>query len=167
MTDGGQGSSGSSGRSLDGAIGAVLGRVGQGDEEAFGRLYDLSASRVHGLVHQVVGDAERSEQVSAEVFVEVWRTASRFRRGGGALNWLLAVAHRKAVAHVRTTRGSLPGSTTVTAGAGRPCDPALALSYYEGYAVTDVAVALGISVDVVHQRLRAGLLALQPGRAVA
>ncbi|GAA2740976.1 hypothetical protein GCM10009868_05230 [Terrabacter aerolatus] len=168
MTDGIQASSGVSSPALDGVLGPLLSQAGQGDEAAFARLYDLSASRVHGLVQRVVRDADEAEQVSAEAFVEVWRTASRFRPGGDALAWLLAIAHRAAVTHVRSTRLSLTaGITRAAPGSATLGDPALALSYYDAYAVTDVAVALGVTVDVVHQRLRAALLALQPVRAVA
>jgi RNA polymerase sigma-70 factor (ECF subfamily) len=93
MMDGqGHGLGGPPSPALDTVLGGLLSRAGQGDEAAFSRFYDLSAPRVFGLVRRVVRDAGQAEQVHGEVFVEVWRTASRYRQGSGALGRLLAVA---------------------------------------------------------------------------
>jgi DNA-directed RNA polymerase specialized sigma24 family protein len=46
-------------------------------------------------------------------------------------------------------------------------DEALGLTYFDAYAVTDLARTLGVSVDVAHQHLRAALATLQPGPAAA
>src|SRR5690242_17528225 len=62
----------------DGGAEGLLRAVGRGDEAAFGRLYDLVAPRVHGLVRRVVRDPAQAEEVTQEVLVEVWRTAARF-----------------------------------------------------------------------------------------
>ncbi|MGO4663862.1 sigma factor [Terrabacter sp. 2TAF16] len=164
----GQEHSAQSAPALDGVLGPLLSRASQGDEAAFSRLYDLAAARVFGLVSRVVRDVEQAEHVSGEVFVEVWRTAARYRSGSGALAWILSVAHRRAVAHVRSTRLPLTPSRSreaVTVDTSR--DEALGLSYFDAYAVADVAGALGVSVDVAHQRLRAALATLRPGPAAA
>lgn len=159
---------GPSAPALDTVLGPLLSRAGQGDEAAFSRLYDLAAARVFGLVRRVVRDAEQAEHVSGEVFVEVWRTASRYRQGSGALAWVLSVAHRRAVAHVRSTRRPLTPSPTVDLPPVEPQrDDALGLSYFDAYAVADVAGALGVSVDVAHARLRAALDGLRPRPATA
>ncbi|WP_020142077.1 sigma factor [Terracoccus sp. 273MFTsu3.1] len=160
--------SGPASSALDSVLGSLLSSAGQGDEAAFSRLYDLAASRVFGLVRRVVRDPDNAEHVSGEVFVEVWHTAARYRSGSGALAWVLAVAHRRAVAHVRSTRHPLtPSRPLAAATAEASRHEALTLSYFDAYAVTDVARALGVSVDVAHQHLRAALATLQPGPAAA
>lgn len=147
---------------LDHDLGALLSSTGHGDEAAFSRLYDLVAARVYGLVRRVVRDGGEAEHVSGEVFVEIWRTASRFRPGSGALAWVLAVAHRHAVTHVRSTRGAAaPVRPLLAPQDGHGADEALGLSYYDAYAVTDLAGALGVSVDVAHDRLRTALASLR------
>ena len=164
----GQPLNGPSDGALDDVLGALLLRGSQGDEAAFSRLYDLAAARVFGLVRRVVRDAAGAEHVSGEVFLEVWRTAARYRPGSGALAWILAVAHQRAVAHVRSTRLPLtPSGSREEAAVDPSRDEALSLSYFDAYAVTDVARALGVSVNVAHQRLRAALTALRPGPADA
>lgn len=80
----------------------LLRRSACGDEDAFARLYDETASRVFGLVQRIVRDPAQSEEVTQEVFLQVWRTASRYEESrGSALSWLMTLAHRRAVDRVR------------------------------------------------------------------
>jgi RNA polymerase sigma-70 factor, ECF subfamily len=57
---------------------ALLLAVARGDQAAFAALYDRVAPLVHGVVRRVVRDPAQSEEVTQEVLVEVWRTATRF-----------------------------------------------------------------------------------------
>lgn len=84
----------------------LLVRVATGDEAAFQQLYAVVAGPVFGLVRRVVRDAAQSKEVTQEVLVELWRTASRYHPDrGGALTWVLTMAHRRAVDRVRCTQG--------------------------------------------------------------
>ena len=56
----------------------LLGRVAQGDESAFGDLYDQMAPRVLGLVKRLLIDHAQSEEVTQEIFLEIWQSASRY-----------------------------------------------------------------------------------------
>ncbi|MFD7541025.1 sigma factor, partial [Streptomyces sp. NPDC059819] len=58
----------------------LLDRVAQGDQQAFGSLYDAVAGPVLGVVRAVVRDPAQSEEVAQEVMVAVWQTAARYRR---------------------------------------------------------------------------------------
>lgn len=85
----------------------LLARAGRGDHDAFAALYDLLASRVFGLVRRIVRDPAQSEEVTQEVFVEVWRQAARFDPArGGALGWVCTLAHRRAVDRVRSAQAA-------------------------------------------------------------
>ncbi|SEB64169.1 RNA polymerase sigma-70 factor, ECF subfamily [Nocardioides exalbidus] len=80
-----------------------LSRAATGDQEAFAELYDLMSSRVHGLVLRVLRDHHHAEEVTQEVFVEVWRTSASFDVvRGSAQGWILTMAHRRAVDRVRS-----------------------------------------------------------------
>lgn len=84
-------------------LGGLLERVATGDQEAFATFYDAVSPRVFGLVLRVLRDRSQSEEVTQEVFVQVWREAASFDSArGSALSWLLTVAHRRAVDRVRT-----------------------------------------------------------------
>src|SRR5262245_36832507 len=85
----------------------LLAQVARGDQAAFATVYDHSAAQVFGLVRQVVRDPAQSEEVTQEVMLEVWRTASRFDPGAGsARSWLMTLAHRRAVDRVRSAQAS-------------------------------------------------------------
>src|SRR3954454_24888591 len=83
-------------------IDALCSSVARGDASAFESLYDELAAAVFGLARRVVRDPARAEDVTQEVFLEVWREASRFDRSlGKARTWVMTIAHRRAVDAVR------------------------------------------------------------------
>lgn len=61
----------------------LLRAVAKGDEDAFATVYDLTAARVHGLVLRVLRNPAQAEEVTQEVYLEVWRRASHFDPGRG------------------------------------------------------------------------------------
>src|SRR3954447_5181008 len=80
----------------------LVGRVARGDASAFEQLYDELGSAVFGLARRVVRDPTRAEDVTQEVFLEVWRKAARFDSAlGKAKTWVLTIAHRRSVDAVR------------------------------------------------------------------
>lgn len=83
-------------------VGVLLGRIAQGDDSAFARLYDLLSPRVFGLVLATLGDRPQSEAVLQEVFLEVWRAAARFASSSErGRPWVLAIAQRRAAEAAR------------------------------------------------------------------
>lgn len=171
-------------------LGALLKRSARGDSAAFAELYDATAARAHGLVLRVVRDRAQAEEVTQEVFLEVWRQASRYDAArGSALAWLMTIAHRKAVDRVRSaeaaTRRDLTyehGNQTVphdeTAEAahasleahrvrtalGQLTDvqrEAIELAYFGGYTHTEVAALLDLPVGTAKTRIRDGLIRLR------
>jgi len=88
-----------------GAVDRLLGRVARGDRDAFAAVYDQVAGPVYGLVHRMVSDPARAERVTAEVLTEVWRTAPKFSQSDGSgTSWIMTIARRRAVGHLRTAR---------------------------------------------------------------
>ena len=81
----------------------LLQRAAGGDEAAYAALYDLTSARVYGVARRVLRNPAQAEEVAQEVYLEIWRTGSRFvPERGSALSWILVIAHRRAVDRVRS-----------------------------------------------------------------
>ncbi|WP_442875875.1 sigma factor [Amycolatopsis sp. NBC_01488] len=73
----------------------LLQRAGHGDVAAFAELYDRTAPAVYGLILSVLPDAEQAEDVTLEVYVQAWRTASRYDPARADAPCLLMVTARR------------------------------------------------------------------------
>ncbi|MEZ5341471.1 MAG: sigma factor [Acidimicrobiales bacterium] len=74
-------------------IGTALRDAGKGDEAAFSQFYDLTSALVYGTVLKVVRDPSIAEEVTQEVYVELWRLAPRFEaKRGSARSWAATIA---------------------------------------------------------------------------
>ena len=83
---------------------ALLTAASTGDQASFTALYDALGARVHGLAARVLRDPHQAEEVTQEVFLQVWQTADRFDPArGSARSWVLTLAHRRAVDRVRSS----------------------------------------------------------------
>lgn len=171
-------------------VGDLLQRIATGDEAAFARLYDLLSPRVFGLILRVLVDRAQGEEVLQEVFLEIWRSASRFapNRGQGR-SWVLTIAHRRAVDRVRASQAS--SDRDVRAGF-RDLDvahdgvseqvelrveaervtaalrslpeaqrEALTLAYFGGYSQSEIAAMVGAPLGTIKTRMRDGLTRLR------
>ncbi|MEV7978861.1 sigma-70 family RNA polymerase sigma factor [Streptomyces sp. NPDC086519] len=174
----------------------LMGRVALGDEDAFASVYDAVAGSVLGVARAVLRDQAQSEEVAQEVLVEVWRTAPRYRPDRGtAVNWILTLAHRRAVDRVRSVEAAAardhkaallertPEFDEVTEQVEarlereqvRRClrtlteiqRQAVTLAYYRGLTYSQVAEALTLPLGTAKTRLRDGLIRLRDCLGVA
>ena len=168
----------------------LLVRVAGGDQAAFSELYDQLAGRVLGLVVRLLRDRAQSEEVTQEVFLEVWQQAAKFDRGrGSAASWVLTMAHRRAVdrvraaqsAHDRDTRVGIRDHETafdqvtesveirieherVSRALARLTEfqrQAVTMAYYGGYSHSEMSEILGVPLGTVKTRLRDGMIRLR------
>jgi RNA polymerase sigma-70 factor (ECF subfamily) len=168
----------------------LLVEIAKGSETAFEQLYDVVAGPVFGVVRRVVRDTAQSEEVTQEVLVELWRTATRFDPAlGSAMNWALTLAHRRAVDRVRSAQASTNRDERVGAmSADRPFDEvadavatrleheqvrrclstltklqreSVMLAYYGGNTYREVASLLDTPLGTIKTRLRDGLIRLR------
>ncbi len=85
-------------QSLEAELAALLPRIAGGDRQAFGRLYDLSASRLNAVVRRIVRRPELAEEALQETFVRVWQRASQFEPAQArSFGWLAAIARNQAI----------------------------------------------------------------------
>lgn len=171
-----------------GDVEQLVRRVSRGDSQAFEQLYDELSSAVYGLARRVVRDPTRAEDVTQEVFLEVWRKAARFDSSlGKAKTWVMTIAHRRAVDAVRRSESQKrqdhragpdevvhdePADAVIAAeehGAVRTCMETLTdlqlesvqLAYYNGYTYNEVATLLGKPLPTIKTRMRDGLIRLR------
>ena len=154
-----------------------MARIARGDERAFAELYDELAPTVYGIVLRVVRDPAQSEEVTQEVFVELWRQAARFDSArGGVRGWAVTIAHRRAVDRVRSEQSRRDRQRRQAAApAGAPDSPpdavidsldrdrarralaelgeaqrqALELAYFDGLTHVEIAERLGVPLGTV------------------
>jgi RNA polymerase sigma-70 factor (ECF subfamily) len=163
---------------------ALLPRVARGDTEAFTAVCDQVSGAVYGLVRRIIKDQPQAEELTAEVLLEVWRSASRFSPAeGSGLEWVMTMARRRAVsrAAVDNARATglvpagTPGVAKDRAVGNLPAHRGLAslpepqreavLLASSGYTWRQVAELLEVPAGTVAERLREGLLSL--GRTTA
>jgi RNA polymerase sigma-70 factor, ECF subfamily len=169
--------------------------VARGDQAAFTALYDSLAGIVHGVIRRVLRDPSQSEEVTQEVFVEVWRTATRFDPDrGGARTWVLTMAHRRAIDRVRSEQASRDRTERVGRNEQhRDYDEvaekveirlehqqvrealstltdlqreAVELAYFKGYTYREVADLLDTPLGTIKTRMRDGLIRLRDALGV-
>lgn len=82
----------------------LVGRIAAGDETALRGLFARHQTRVFRFVLRLIGNAAVAEEVTNEVFLEVWRNAGKFEGASAAGTWILSIAHHRAVSHLRKRR---------------------------------------------------------------
>jgi RNA polymerase sigma-70 factor (ECF subfamily) len=172
------------------SIESLLRHVAGGDRAAFAELYDRIAPRVMGLVTRLLRDRAQSEEVTQEVFLEIWQQASGFdaNRGSG-MAWVLTMTHRRAVDRIRASQKSHERDLRIgIRDIERDFDgvveaveirvenervkramsrltpvqrEAVILAYYGGYSHSEMAEILGIPLGTVKTRLRDGMIRLR------
>ena len=84
------------------ALAVLLGQVAAGAPSAFDQLYAATVGTVLRVTQAVLLDRSHAEEVTQEVFLEIWRRAERFDPArGSAAAWIWRIAHARAVDRVR------------------------------------------------------------------
>lgn len=80
----------------------LLVRVADGDRDAFAQLYDAVSPAIYGTILKTIRSREHAEEVTQEVFVEVWKKASAWDpRLGSPITWMVVMARRRSVDRIR------------------------------------------------------------------
>jgi RNA polymerase sigma-70 factor (ECF subfamily) len=172
------------------SIESLLRDVAGGDRTAFAELYDRTSARVMGLVTRLLRDRAQSEEVTQEVYLEIWQQAPRFdaNRGSG-MAWVLTMTHRRAVDRIRASQKSHERDLRIGIrdierdfdGVSEAVEirvenervkramsrltplqrEAVILAYYGGYSHSEIAQMLAIPLGTVKTRLRDGMIRLR------
>jgi RNA polymerase sigma-70 factor (ECF subfamily) len=83
-------------------LAATLRAVVARDADALAALYDATIGRVHAVSRAILRDEHDAEEVSCDVYTQVWSTAARYDASRGpVLAWLLTIARSRALDRLR------------------------------------------------------------------
>lgn len=159
----------------------LLRRLSGGDQSALGEFYDLHAGLVNGIALRVLRDATEAEDVVQEVFVQVWRQATRYDPGRGTPEaWICTITRTRALDRLRrrAARREEPGEAAPGTSARPRAEEALAvrkaldglsaeqrraleLAYYEGLTQSEIATRLNEPLGTVKTRIRTAMMRLR------
>lgn len=169
----------------------LMPRIAQGDEASLAALYDATHKIIYGVALRVLGNTEDAEEVTLDVYNQVWRSARSFQSGRGTvMAWLLTLARTRALDKLRArasrqrnveplgTQNETPAGSAspeeqsassqqraiVLAALGRLPDEqrqALELAYFQGLSHTELAERLGEPLGTVKTRIRLGMMKLR------
>src|SRR5271154_6893380 len=77
---------------------ALIERIAEGDRNAMLVLFTGHQVRVFRFILRMVGDRCVAEDLTSEVFLDVWRQAGQFEGRSTVSTWMLAMARYKALA---------------------------------------------------------------------
>lgn len=145
---------------------------------------------VFGLAKRIVRSHALAEEVTQDVFMEVWSKIDRWSPSrSSAVGWTLMIARRRSIDRVRSEQATRNREDAQAQGSVRGTEPELAesivldeehesvrgalesltdkqrsvidLAYYEGRTYSEVAETLGLPLGTVKTRMRDGLLRLR------
>jgi RNA polymerase sigma-70 factor (ECF subfamily) len=81
---------------------ALVQSIAAGDQVALHRLYERSHRMVFTLVMRITANRETAEELTIDVFHDVWRTALRYDAANGTvLGWIMNQARSRAIDRLR------------------------------------------------------------------
>ncbi len=80
----------------------LVSRLKNGDEAAFGEVYDAYASALFGVVSKIVRSEGEGEDVLQDALVKVWKNIHSFdEKKGTFFTWMLNIARNSAIDRLR------------------------------------------------------------------
>jgi RNA polymerase sigma-70 factor (ECF subfamily) len=82
----------------------LIARIAGQDQQAIEVLFARYQVRVFRFIQRRVRSEAIAEELTNEVFMEVWRSAAKFEGRSSLTSWMLGIAHNKAVSMLRKRR---------------------------------------------------------------
>jgi RNA polymerase sigma factor (sigma-70 family) len=166
------------------ALAGIAGRR----QEALAQFYDATMSRVYGLALRITSRSDAAEEVTADVYMQVWNQAERFdQMRGSVLAWLLTICRSRAIDHLRRadeaecwaeppepewSAGEDPQDLLMAVESGREVSAALAalaplqrqlvsLAFFRGLTHEEIAEHAGLPLGTVKTHIRKALTSLR------
>lgn len=173
----------------------LIALTAQGDQAALATLYDRTSPQVFGLVLKILNNREAAEEVTLDVYTQVWRQAHTYDRTRGAPGaWLMMLARTRAIDRFRAGAAeygrieSLDAAQLFASDADTPerdvegqerrkfvqqaltvLTPeqrhVIALAYFYGLSQSEIAEKLQLPLGTVKTRMRLGMIKLREALA--
>jgi RNA polymerase sigma-70 factor (ECF subfamily) len=175
--------------------GQLIAQTAQGDQAALATIYDRTSPQVYGLALKILGNRETAEEVTLDVYTQVWRQAHNYDETRGTPgSWLMTLARTRAIDRYRAEaaeRGRIESLDTVEFFASDGETPeedlagqerrryvqqalkmltaeqrqAIALAYFYGLSQSEIADKLKLPLGTVKTRMRLGMIKLREALA--
>ena len=169
----------------------LIERVARGDQSALASLYDETSSLVYGLALKILADQFAAEDVTIEVYTQVYQQGARYDSAkGGPSAWLVMLTRSRAIDHLRvetqrrmrerplehaaavpspatdpeerSVARELSGAVNVALATLTPGQrQVIELAYYSGLTHREIAAKLNQPLGTVKTRIRTGMMILR------
>jgi RNA polymerase sigma-70 factor (ECF subfamily) len=79
----------------------LIRRCAQGEEAALRELFARHAGMVFNLLYRMLGSRDDADELLPEVFLRVWRGASRFQQRANPVTWIYRIASNACIDRLR------------------------------------------------------------------
>jgi RNA polymerase sigma-70 factor (ECF subfamily) len=158
---------------------ALIRAIACGNSAAMRTLFDRYRAKVFRFLQRLLRSEASADELTSEVFLEIWRNAGRFEGRSAVTTWILAIARFKALSLLRRERECELDETTATQLPDNADGPELALQhkdrgkilrsflgrlsgdhrevidliYYHDKSIDEVAQIINIPVNTVKTRM--------------
>ncbi len=169
----------------------LVSAIAAGSESSLADLYDATSRMVLGLAARILRDPESAEEVTLDVYMQVWKQSATYSPARGKPSaWLLTIARSRAIDRLRSNQTRRTREEPLVAGfdaIASDDDPALAstrndarrrvlaaigtlpaeqrraieLAFFPGLSHSEIAERLGEPLGTVKTRIRAGMMKLR------
>jgi len=173
----------------------LIALTAQGDQTALATFYDRTSPQVFGLIYKILNNHEAAEEVTLDVYTQVWRQAHTYDATRGAPGaWLMTLARTRAIDRFRAgaaEHGRIESLDAVKLFASGDDTPeqdvedqerrryvqqalavltaeqreAVALAYFYGLSQSEIAEKLQLPLGTVKTRIRSGMIKLREALA--
>lgn len=164
---------------------SLIDRVLVREQQAMTEIFDRYAGLVYSVALRVLKDNGQAEDVTQEIFFQLWRSPDRFSATRGSLaSWLLVVARNRAIDRLRQRKYGEPvdemtvdSATNLENEAERsimmqrvqsimadlPSDQqkSLQMAFFEGLSHSEIAEKTGQPLGTIKTRIRSALASLR------
>ena len=174
---------------------SLIARTAQGDQAALAAFYDRTSSQVFGFIYKILNNREAAEEVTLDVYTQMWRQAHTYDETRGTPGArLMTLARTRAIDRFRAgaaEHGRIESLDAVELFVSNDDTPeqdvegqerrryvqqalavltaeqrqAIALAYFYGLSQSEIAEKLQLPLGTVKTRIRLGMMKLREALA--